>query len=57
MCVCLKDWLDAQDRIQDRTFTQNDNIDGSDRSGSTSSQLASEQEGENEDEEEDEDED
>ena len=56
MCVCLKDWMDAQERIQDRTFTANDNIDGSDRSGSTSSSaLASEHEAEDEDEEDNED--
>ena len=56
MCVCLKDWLDAESRSQDSTYAQNDNIDGSDRSGSTSTssrsiQLDDELEGKEEDEE------
>lgn len=36
MCVCYKDWLDAQYRKQDQTYSLNDNDDGT--SGSTSSQ-------------------
>ena len=56
MCVCLKDWLDAESRSQDSSYAKNDNIDGSDRSGSTSTssrsiQLDDELEGEEEDEE------
>ena len=62
MCVCFKDWLDAETRSQDRTYAQNDDDDeGTSTSfrshNSQSTQLADELELEQEEEEEDEDED
>ena len=59
MCVCFKDWLDAENRSQDRSFDRIDNDEGTSASTSTSSQsiqLADELEG-GDDQDEDEDED
>ena len=61
MCVCFKDWLDAENRSQDRSYDHNDNEEGTSASGSGSAssqsmQLADDLEGEGEDEDEDEDE-
>jgi len=38
MCVCFKDWLDAENRTQYRTYTENDNDEGTSASGSSSFQ-------------------
>ena len=61
MCVCFKDWLDAETRSQDRTYAQNDDDEGTSTSfSSQSTQLADELEplgDEDEDEDEGEDED
>ena len=37
MCVCYKDWLDAEKRIQDSTYEMNDNDDGCGTSGTSDS--------------------
>ena len=43
MCVCFKDWLDAETRSQDRTYAQNDDDEGTSTSfSSQSTQLADE---------------
>ena len=64
MCVCFKDWLDAETRSQDRTYAQNDDDEGTSTSFSShtsqSTQLADDLEplgDEDEDEDEGEDED
>ena len=51
MCVCYKDWLDAENRVQDQTYQTNDNddTDSTSTSSTQASQLLDELEEEEED--------